>query len=162
MHGRYCFYVGAPVRRLSPAIRARLSEPNCSVFFSPGATMPRLVLLVDGNVDSHAIFQAVLQYRGYRVFHTRSAVEALAFARTHRPDLIIREHPVRLPDGSSLAAALKADPETSSIPIIAITSRVTPSEVNDALRDHSTRVLGMPVLPSEMAAYVEQLIGEAA
>lgn len=124
--------------------------------------MPRLVLLVDSNVDSQAIFRAVLQYRGYRVLHARSAVEALGLARTYRPDLIIREHPVRLPDGSTLAATLKADPETSSIPIIVITSRVTPAELDNALRDHSTRVLAMPILPSEMAACVEQLIGVAA
>lgn len=120
--------------------------------------MPRLILLVDDDPDARRIFRTVLEQRGYRVLEAQDGIEGLRLARAFHPDLIIREHPIRLPDGSTLAETLKADPTTSAIPIVTITSRATIPEVKAALDDHSVRVLLKPVSPPKVAQTVEGLL----
>lgn len=121
--------------------------------------MCNLVLLVDEDPKYRGFLRTVLEERGYRVLEAQDGVEGLRLARAHHPDLIIREHPVPLPDGSTLAETLKADPATSSILIVTITARATVPDIRAALEDNSVRVLLKPVHPLRVAQTVEGLIG---
>jgi CheY-like chemotaxis protein len=116
------------------------------------------VLLVDGDADSRTIFRTVLEHRGYRVVEATEAEEAVWVARTILPSLVIQEHPIRLPDGSTLAGTLKADPETASIMILTITAHVMKPDLAAAWLDHSARVLTKPILPGSVAQNVDELI----
>jgi two-component system, cell cycle response regulator DivK len=80
------------------------------------------VLVVDDNAINRRLLQVLLRSRGYEVCEAASAPEAFAVLREAPPDLILMD--LRLPgmDGLTATRKLKADPATSEIPVVAVTS----------------------------------------
>src|SRR5678815_1149509 len=74
------------------------------------------VLVVDDTLANRWVLTRVLEEGGYRVIEGETAADAIRLA-AERPDLIVLD--VRLPDGSGfeIARGMKADPQTSDIPV---------------------------------------------
>jgi CheY-like chemotaxis protein len=68
------------------------------------------------------LIASILKRAGYTVLQAERAEQGVAMARSARPALILMD--VALPglDGHAATRMLKADPETSRIPIIALTA----------------------------------------
>jgi len=81
-----------------------------------------LILLVEDNEANQMLARAVLELDGFEVRIAGSADEARAELRARTPSLILMD--VQLPgeDGLLLTRELKADPFTTSIPVIALTA----------------------------------------
>jgi CheY-like chemotaxis protein/anti-sigma regulatory factor (Ser/Thr protein kinase) len=90
------------------------------------------VLVVDPEQETLDRLEVELQ-PGVTVLKARSGQEGLDLARRHRPDLVLLD---LLEEGSGgatgfeMSAALRADPHTSSIPILGITGDDEPSEAD--------------------------------
>jgi two-component system cell cycle response regulator DivK len=80
---------------------------------------------VEDNDANMALAVVVLQSAGHTVLCARDAETALRIAREERPSLIMMD--IQLPgmDGLEATALLKQDDATRSIPVIAVTARVT-------------------------------------
>jgi len=80
------------------------------------------VLVVDDNAVNRRLLQVLLHSRGYEVCEAASAPEAFATLRETPPHVILMD--LRLPgmDGLTATRRLKADPATSEIPVVAVTS----------------------------------------
>lgn len=81
-----------------------------------------VILLVEDNVDSRAVYRVILEHGGYEVIEARSGTEGLRYARTHRPALILMDISIPELDGWEVTRILKADSDTRHIPIIALTA----------------------------------------
>ena len=113
--------VPAPTEAAAPAsvamdtllrqLRARLSPAGSQ----PGR---RRVLIVDDDRNIRALLREELETDGYEVQAAANGREALALVKQTPPDLVIMD--VMMPEltGFDVAAVLRADPETSRIPII--------------------------------------------
>ena len=68
------------------------------------------------------LFRDLIEASGYETVRTRNGLEALDLARAHRPDLILMD--IQLPEisGLDVTRKLKADPELSAIPVVAVTA----------------------------------------
>lgn len=89
----------------------------------PTAALPvKRVLIVEDNDLNMKLFHDLLEAHGYQTLQTKDGKEALALARTHRPDLILMD--IQLPEVSGLEVTkwLKADVELRTIPVIAVTA----------------------------------------
>lgn len=84
--------------------------------------MTKSVLIVEDNELNMKLFRDLLEAHGYKTIETRDGMEALALARTHRPDLILMD--IQLPEVSGLEVTkwIKEDDNLKSIPIIAVTA----------------------------------------
>lgn len=84
--------------------------------------MPKSVLIVEDNELNMKLFNDLLEANGYRTIQTRSGVEAIELARTHRPDLILMD--IQLPEVSGVEVIrwIKDDDDLKHIPVIAITA----------------------------------------
>ena len=84
--------------------------------------MPKKVLVVEDNELNMKLFNDLLEASGYETLQTRSGLEALALARTHRPDLILMD--IQLPEVSGLEVTkwIKEDDALRAIPVIAVTA----------------------------------------
>ncbi len=84
--------------------------------------MAKTVLIVEDNELNMKLFHDLLESYGYDTMGTRSGIEALELARTHRPDLILMD--IQLPDVSGLEVTkwIKADPDLHRIPVVAVTA----------------------------------------
>ena len=81
-----------------------------------------LVLIVEDNEKNRKLVRDVLNVKGYRTIESETAEEGLKLAIEKSPSLILMD--IQLPgmDGITALKHLKADPETKSIPVIAITA----------------------------------------
>jgi len=81
-----------------------------------------LILIIEDNEKNRRLARDVLQVKGYRTIESETAEEGMDLARSQVPALILMD--IQLPgmDGITAMKQLKADPNTRSIPIIAITA----------------------------------------
>lgn len=81
-----------------------------------------LILIVEDHEKNRKLMREVLQIRGYQTVETETAEEGIHRAQGLRPALILMD--IQLPgmDGITALAALRADPRTKEIPVIAVTA----------------------------------------
>lgn len=84
--------------------------------------MTKTVLIVEDNELNMKLFRDLLGAHGYETLQTNDGMEALALARTHRPDLILMD--IQLPEVSGLEVTkwLKEDEDLKHIPVVAVTA----------------------------------------
>ena len=80
-----------------------------------------LILVVDDYQDAREMYAEYLQYSGFRVAEAKNGNEAVAQARSLRPDLILMDLSLPGMDGWEATRVLKADDATKHIPIVALT-----------------------------------------
>lgn len=81
------------------------------------------ILLVDDNAETRQVLERILAMKGYPSVTARSGEEALAYLRGGgRPSAIVLD--IRMPgmDGTSVRAALAADPALAGIPVVVFTA----------------------------------------
>ena len=81
-----------------------------------------LVLIVDDNEKNMRLARDVLRASGLETLEAANGAEGIAVACGRQPDVILMD--IRLPDmdGTEAMSALKGDPRTAAIPIVALTS----------------------------------------
>ena len=115
------------------------------------------VLVVDDDPDTQLIICKVLEHAGCDAQVAVDGLSAPAAIRSQRPDTVILDFAMPLLSGPDVLAALKADPETRDIPIIACTAVVAgPSDVPALLDLGFTEVLLKPVEPEMIRGAVER------
>ena len=85
---------------------------------------PPLILIVEDNPDQLHILAEMLRTAGYQVATSMGAEPALRRAKTLKPDLILTDLAMPNVSGVQLIDQLRADSETKSIPIVAVTAFV--------------------------------------
>lgn len=83
--------------------------------------MPK-ILLVEDNEMNRDMLSRRLERKGLRVLVAVDGEQGLALARSEAPDLILMDMSLPVMDGWSATRHLKANPETRTIPIIALTA----------------------------------------
>jgi two-component system, cell cycle response regulator DivK len=88
---------------------------------TPDPSAP-LVLVVDDNEMNRKLSRDVLRAAGLRTIDAATGGEAIALARSRRPDVIVLD--LRLPDmeGHDVVRALRDEVGTASIPVVALTA----------------------------------------
>ena len=85
----------------------------------------RKILVVEDNDMNMQLVESLLEEGGYEIMKATSGEEALEITRDGHgaaPDLILMD--IHLPgmDGLSVVRAMKAEPRTSTVPILALTA----------------------------------------
>ena len=81
-----------------------------------------LILIIEDNEKNRKLVRDVLNVKGYKTIESETAEEGLKLAIEKSPGLILMD--IQLPgmDGITALRHLKTNPETKSIPVIAITA----------------------------------------
>ena len=107
--------------------------------------MRPLILLVEDNETNQMLAMTVLQRDGYRVDVAGSSEEAALRLAAARPDLILMDLQLPGQDGLSLTRALKEDPATTSIPIVAMTAHAMLGDADEALAAGCAGYIAKPI-----------------
>jgi putative two-component system response regulator len=83
--------------------------------------MPDRILIVDDEPVNLAILRQILE-PDYRLIFACGGVDALTLAIKHHPALILLDIQMPELDGYAVCRALKADPQTETIPVIFVTT----------------------------------------
>jgi two-component system, cell cycle response regulator DivK len=81
-----------------------------------------LVLIIEDNEKNRKLVRDVLNVKGYKTIESETAEEGLKLATENLPSLILMD--IQLPgmDGITALKQLRTNPETRTIPVIAITA----------------------------------------
>lgn len=117
---------------------------------------PRL-LLVDDEPLNLQVLRHVLQEQ-YRLIFTTDPQKALQIAREQKPDLVLLDIMMPQTDGYTVCSELKADPTTTSIPVIfvtALTDAVDETRGFDAgAVDYITKPISAPVVRARVRTHL--------
>ena len=80
------------------------------------------ILLVEDNELNRDMLARRLARAGFEVLLALDGQEGVDAARRERPDLVLMDMSLPCLDGWAATRVLKADPRTSSIPVIALTA----------------------------------------
>jgi two-component system, cell cycle response regulator DivK len=125
-------------------------------------TAQQTVLLVEDNDDNLRIYSTILSYAGYRVIEAVDGEAGLEYARTHHPDLILMDVSLPKMDGFEVTRRLKADPDTSGIPIVALTAHALAADRDKAMEAGCDGYIPKPAEPRVVLAEVRQRLTKPA
>jgi two-component system, cell cycle response regulator DivK len=86
------------------------------------------VLIVEDNEKNMKLARDVLQAKGYKTLEALTGEDGVQLAKEQLPELVLMD--IQLPGMNGIDAfkALRADPKTSRIPVVALTASVTPTD----------------------------------
>jgi CheY-like chemotaxis protein len=91
------------------------------------------ILYVEDNEDNVYMLKRRLERRGFTVDIAGDGAAGVARAKAEPPDLILMDLSLPVLDGWEASRQLKSAPETSAIPIIALSAHVLEGERQKAL-----------------------------
>ncbi|WP_106755297.1 response regulator [Pannonibacter carbonis] len=123
--------------------------------------MAKTVLIVEDNELNMKLFHDLLEAHGYDTLQTRTGIEALNLARTHRPDLILMD--IQLPEVSGLEVTkwIKEDDELSTIPVIAVTAFAMKGDEERIRQGGCEAYISKPISVAKFLETVRSYLGDA-
>lgn len=119
--------------------------------------MPK-ILIVEDNEMNRDMLSRRLQRRGYEIACAADGRQGAELAASERPDLILMDMSLPVLDGWEATRRLKAAPETSSIPVIALTAHAMAGDRERALAcgcdDYDTK----PIEFASLLAKIESML----
>ena len=120
------------------------------------------VLYVDDEPDIRTVAVMCLQLNSsFQVQECASGPEALQIARRWMPDVVLLDVMMPDMDGPMTRAALRDDPATAAIPVVFVTARTQPSEVQRLLELDVNGIIAKPFDPVSLADQVIMMVNSS-
>src|SRR5882762_8274231 len=119
------------------------------------------ILLIEDNALNVELATDLLVVRGFQVAHAVTAEEGLRLAAQTLPDLILMDLSLPGMDGLVATKALKANPATSRIPVIALTAHAMRGDQEIAFEAGCDGYLAKPIDVRSFALKVFEFIAAA-
>jgi DNA-binding response OmpR family regulator len=116
------------------------------------------VLVVDDDLVIQKLLQVNFEMEGYDVITAGDGEEGLAKAQAEHPDAIVLDVMMPKMDGLEVARRLKADDDTSGIPIILLSAKAQQADVQAGQATGADEYLTKPFDPLELLQRVGALI----
>jgi CheY-like chemotaxis protein len=118
------------------------------------------ILLVEDNELNRDMLSRRLVRKGYEVLVAYDGAMGLEMTGKERPDLVLMDMSLPVLDGWEVAERLKTNPETQSIPVIALTAHAMTEDRERALAagcdDYDTKPVEMPRLLEKMERLLQK------
>lgn len=116
------------------------------------------ILHVDDDEDIAEIARMALMTIGdFEVAYCKSGRDAIARAPEFAPDLFLLDSRMPEMDGEETWQALKRIPELQSVPVIFMTARAQPKEVDQLMKIGAIGVVTKPFDPLELAGSIREI-----
>jgi CheY-like chemotaxis protein len=116
------------------------------------------ILVVEDSTPIATVIQVALVKEGYKVLLAGDGLEALKIAISERPKLIITDSVMPRMDGYGLLRAIQANPMTSEIPVIMLTSKASTEDEQKALEFGFSDFIPKPVQPLRVVSRVKHIL----
>jgi DNA-binding response OmpR family regulator len=94
---------------------------------------PKKVVIVDDDRALRDRLQQILEQHGYNVAQAPSGLRLLTLLEVDRPDLILLDVAMSWINGFELCRAMKANTNYKNIPVVFISGRSAPSDIETGL-----------------------------
>lgn len=120
----------------------------------PAALRKRLILIVDDLPENLQVLAGHLTEQGYEILAATNGPRALALVRNRKPDLILLDIMMPGMDGFAVCRELKAEEDSSDIPVIFITARTDTGDILQGFELGAVDYITKPFRPPELLARV--------
>ena len=117
------------------------------------------ILVCDDDPVILRLLQVNLELEGYEALLAHHGAKAIEMALSERPDLIILDIMMPRMDGYEAVQNLKADHRTSSIPVIFLSAKAQPSDIDRGKSYGVEEYLTKPFDSGELLEVVGRLVG---
>ena len=121
--------------------------------------MRKKVLLVDDSNTVLMMERMILAKSAFDIVVARDGDEAIAQAKSEKPDVILLDVVMPRLDGLMACAQIHGDPETAHIPIIMVTTRGEERNVETAFRNGATDYVTKPINGLELLTKLHNALG---
>ena len=119
--------------------------------------MPK-ILIVEDNEMNRDMLSRRLERRGFAIVMAMDGQQGVEMTRSERPDLILMDMSLPVMDGWAATQAIKADPELSKIPVIAMTAHAMAGDREKAMAagcdDYDTKPIELPRLLEKIGKFL--------
>jgi len=117
-----------------------------------------LILIVEDNPKNLKLVRDTLQVKGYQTIEAETGEEGVRLAQERQPALVLMD--IQLPgiNGVEALKRLRADPATSSTPVIAITASVMTQDRTRIMAAGFDGFQGKPISVRELLATVRGIL----
>jgi len=116
------------------------------------------ILVIEDQLDTGALYRAILESAGFDVIREISANKGIEIAVALQPDLIVMDLLLPGLNGWEATAILKSNPETAHIPIIAISASTDAESRNRAAQAGCDAFLGKPFTPPTLIELIREYL----
>lgn len=116
------------------------------------------LLLVEDNDLNRNMLSRRLERMDYAILLAVNGEDGVTQTRAHKPDLVLMDINMPVMDGWDALTILKADPETSDIPIVALTAHTTASDRDKASEIGFNAFAAKPIDFKALVETIEELI----
>ncbi|WP_052050720.1 response regulator [Leptolyngbya sp. KIOST-1] len=117
------------------------------------------VLLIEDNEMNRDMLSRRLRRMDYEVLTAADGLEGVSMAATHRPDIVLMDMSLPVMDGWEATQKLKANAETASIPVIALTAHAMQGDREKALAigcdEYDTKPIELPRLLNKISLLLD-------
>ena len=116
------------------------------------------ILVVEDNERNRKLVRTILEFRGYEVIECEDGEACQALALERKPALVLMDIELPKMDGIEALGRLRADPATASIPVVAVTASVTPSERERVVAAGFNGYIAKPIDVASFGPMVDEAI----
>jgi twitching motility two-component system response regulator PilH len=120
------------------------------------------ILIIDDSPTDVRVFTTMLERAGHRVDAVNNAEDGIERVRATRPDIVIMDVIMPGMNGFQATRTLTRDPETSSVPIVIITTKSMETDRVWGMRQGAKAFITKPVNEKELLACIDDLLRKAA
>jgi DNA-binding response OmpR family regulator len=118
---------------------------------------PLTVLVADDDAVLRSLLVLNLEAEGMNVHEAENGAQALQFALTYQPDLIVLDVMMPVHDGLKVLRALKDEPSTVSIPVVLLTARAGNDDIDEGWAAGADYYVTKPFHFDQLLAFIEEL-----
>jgi CheY-like chemotaxis protein len=123
--------------------------------------MAKILLVEDNEMNRDTLSRRLIR-KGYEVVIAVDGAQGLALARSEAPDLILMDMSLPVINGWEATQKLKADPQTASIPVIALTAHAMSTDRDPAMQAGCDEYDTKPIELSRLLEKIKTLLDRKA
>ncbi len=117
------------------------------------------ILLADDEEDIKTVIKLYLESKGYDVVTSYDGLDTLDKVKAEKPDLILLDIMMPVINGFEVCKQLKADENTSHIPIVMLSAASHSDSVEQAIEAGALDYIMKPFEPPRIEAILKKILG---
>lgn len=122
----------------------------------------RRITIVDDDRDTRELLTLALETHGFEVNEAANGLRLISILHVDRPDLILLDVMMSWIDGFELCRSIKKNEDYRDIPVIFVSARRTPEDVQRGLDAGADDYFSKPVDAEQLVKRIDQILAARA
>ena len=143
-----------------PQVETTSTSENFQKPKQPRLSGELLILVAEDNENNIIMLSDYLSFKGYNLAFAKNGLEAISLAKERKPQLILMDIQMPKMDGIEATRWIRSDPETTDIPIIALTALAMPGDQEKCQQAGINQYVTKPVILDQLIELIHQTLDQ--